>query len=200
MLSVNDINPQMINELIEKVDRLEKMLYDYNAKGIKKGVIKGIKVQQVTETVGTEPEVVLSEIYKNANGGTIKINDINGNLNIRMGSENGTGNNAGGTIVLLKDCPNEASEDLFKRVVLGILTANDEGAIQLLDTTGYPTITIRAGNTSTNAPAQIRMIDSNGITEINTNSMTVGSEEVATQSWVADYVASHQYIPPAPTP
>lgn len=196
MLSVNDINPQMINELVEKVDRLEKMLYDYNAKGIKKGVIKGIKIQQVTETVGTEPEVVLSEIFKNANGGTVKINDINGNLNVRIGSENGLANNIGGTIVLLKDCPNKASEDFYKRVALGILSATDEGIIQVLDTTGYPTITIRAGNTSTNAPAQIRMIDSIGITEIKTNSITVGSEQVATQSWVADYVASHQYIPP----
>ncbi|MBE6068852.1 MAG: hypothetical protein E7211_14315 [Clostridium lundense] len=171
-------------------------------------LIKNIKVFYV-DTEGniihdgkhqtTSDGKLLIENWKNDNGGIVQIYDNSGNLNVKIGSENGVADNVGGTIVLLKDCPDGASEDLFKRVALGILSATDEGIMQVLDTTGYPTITIRAGNTSANAPAQIRMIDSIGITEIKTDSITVGSEKVATESWVANYVATHMPIIPPPT-
>lgn len=141
----------------------------------------------------------LIENYKNFNGGLMRIFDINGNLNVKIGSENGAGDNIGGTIVLLKDCPNGANEDLFKRVALGILSASDEGIMQVLDTTGYATVTVRAGNTSTGEGSRIRMIDTNGITEISTNSITVAGEPLATQSWVANYVATHMPVIVVPT-
>ncbi|MBE6067772.1 MAG: hypothetical protein E7211_08780 [Clostridium lundense] len=142
---------------------------------------------------------LLIENWKNDNGGVVQIYDNSGNLNVKLGSENGLADNIGGTIVLLKDCPEGSNEDLFKRVALGILSATDEGIMQVLDTTGYPTVTIRAGNTSTGEGSQIRMIDTKGITEIKTDSITVGSETVATQSWVANYVATHMPIIPPPT-
>lgn len=132
IINVNDINPQLFMELVEKVDRLEKMLFNYDAKGVKKGVLKGIKIQQATETVGAEPEIILSEIYKNANGGTLKINDINGNLNVALGSESGTGDNIGGTIVIYND--GDSLTD--RRAEIGISKEYDNGIINLRDASG----------------------------------------------------------------
>ncbi|MBU3126737.1 phage tail protein [Clostridium tagluense] len=140
---------------------------------------------------------VLIENYKNANGGVSKIYDTSGNLNVKIGSESGTGTNTGGVISLYNDAPNEyeGTLDSYKRVAIGILKGLDCGIIQLKDHTGYTTVEITGGSTDGQG-AEIRMVDSDGITSIKSNAMSVGGEPVATQSWVANYVSQHQYVPP----
>jgi|GEM_PF-3527591 len=129
---------------------------------------------------------ILIENFKNANGGTSKLYDNNGNLNVKIGSENGDADNVGGSLLLYNDSPSEEAAilALYQRVALGISKNSDCGIMQLLDHTGYSNIRMSASNDIQNKGAEIYIIDDNGITSIKSDSIIVGSESVATQTWV----------------
>lgn len=183
MISVNDISPQAFNELIEKVDRMEKMMYDYNAKGIKKGIIQGIKIQQVDEN-----GVVLAEFYKNNNGGLQEIFDNSGNLNVKIGSESGSGGNVGGSFILFND------GGANPRVECGISITYDAGIINLRDTNGTARASLYADS---NLGPVLALIDEEGHTKtsLTLTSGKINNQPIATQSWVINYVASS--MPPS---
>jgi hypothetical protein len=71
---------------------------------------------------------LLLDLFKNANGGQIVLNDLSGNLNVKIESESGDGNNIGGTVALYNDGDN--------RVSLGTVKATDTGQLQVRDSTG----------------------------------------------------------------
>ena len=73
---------------------------------------------------------LLLDLYKNENGGRITLNDLDGNLNVKIESESGTGNNIGGTIILY----NDGEENV--RVTLGINKVDDKGQLQVTDGNG----------------------------------------------------------------
>lgn len=66
----------------------------------------------------------------NDNGGLFEIYDKDGNLNAKMGSENGTANNIGGTLILYRNGESNA------RVALGIDKSSDAGVVNLSDSEG----------------------------------------------------------------
>lgn len=104
-----------------------------NAGIIKVGILRGIKIQEVSDT-----GVLLADLYKNANGGLMQIFDINGNLNAKIGSENGTGANRGGTMILYDD-------NLYlPRVELGISSTYGAGIMDLKDYTGIARVIANA--------------------------------------------------------
>ena len=86
------------------------------------GLIKGVQIQQVNG------EIVLADLYKNSYGGYLKINDINGNRNVRLGSEPFSDLYSGGSLLLYNDDVNKA------RVVVAIDKEYDAGKVSLLDT------------------------------------------------------------------
>lgn len=125
----------------------------------------------------TDNGITLFDIYKNANGGSFQLYDINSNLNVKISSENGTGGNIGGTAILYND--SSAS-----RVELGISTTYDAGIINLKDSTGTTKIAIYAnGNLGTG--------------------VFVNGQKLTTESWVnsaissaiADHVAEYHSSP-----
>lgn len=135
--------------------------------------------------------VKLIQNYKNANGGLMQIYDNNGNLNVKVGSENGTGTNRGGTIILYDD--NLA----LPRLELGISTLYGAGTINLKDSSGIVRVMAYAG--SGNGPA-IAVLNSSQspVTYLTETSGAINNQTIATQSWVASYVAAHAYTPPPP--
>ena len=72
--------------------------------------------------------ILLLDLYKNANGGEITLNDSDGNLNAKLESESGAGNNIGGTLALYNDGEN--------RVSIGTVKATDTGQLQVRDSAG----------------------------------------------------------------
>ena len=86
------------------------------------GLIKGVQIQQVNG------EIVLADLYKNSYGGYLKINDINGNRNVRLGAEPFSDLYSGGSLLLYNDDVSKA------RVVVAIDKEYDAGKISLFDT------------------------------------------------------------------
>lgn len=180
MIDVNDINPQVFMELVEKVDRLEKMMYNYDAKGVKRGILQGIKIQEVDEN-----GVILSEIYKNNNGGLIEINDNNGQLNVKIGSENGSGGNIGGSIILFNDGGSNP------RTEMGISITYDAGIINLRDTNGIARASLYADS---NLGPVLALMDDGGSTKtsLTLNSGKINNQPIATQNYVDNAISSHE--------
>ena len=132
---------------------------------------------------------ILIENYKNINGGLTQIFDNNGNLNAKVGCENGTGANKGGTLILYND-------NLYlPRVELGISTDYGAGVINLKDNNGVARIAIYADSNVGNG---IFVLNSSGSvrsyltetsgkinnSEIATTDMLPDLSGYATQSWV----------------
>lgn len=108
----------------------------------------------------------------NDNGGLFKIFDKDGNLNAKMGSENGTSDNNGGTLILYNDSENSP------RVELGIAKDGGFGVINLKDSSGKVTVVAEADDSNGNGIVGI--VDSSGI-----------KRRLATEKYVQDYVADH---------
>lgn len=83
------------------------------------GLIQGARLQELNGAT------LLADVYKDANGGLLKINDIIGNLNVKLGSESTTGSNIGGCLLLYKDALAQL------RCYLGTNKALDYGFLQL---------------------------------------------------------------------
>lgn len=149
----------------------------------------GIKITKADGTnafyVDTDGEVIhdgkqevtsngktLIENWKNDNGGLMQIFDKDGNLNVKAGSENGTSENNGGTIILYNDGSNNP------RVKLGIAKNGDFGVLELLDTSGQVKAEINADDGNGNGVAFI--VNSNGV-----------KQRLATQEWVNSQDFAH---------
>jgi hypothetical protein len=137
----------------------------------------------------------LLEAYKDTNGGKIVIYDINGNTNVRIGSEGTGGANVGGVIVLFNDSATKP------RVALGINAATDSGAIEALDTNG----TIRAymSGEQSGGEAGFVVYDSSGNAKSYIFETTgyINNEKIATENFVTgkgyateSFVTSQGYI------
>lgn len=114
----------------------------------------------------------------NDNGGLFKIFDKDGNLDVKMGSENGTSDNIGGTFILYNSGENNP------RVELGTAADGDYGAMNLKDSSG--TVKVVAYADDSNGNGIVGIIDNNGV-----------KHRFATEKYVQDYVADH--MPSTPT-
>jgi len=115
----------------------------------------------------------LFDAYKDSFGGKLAIYDINGNLNVRIGTE-GTGDNVSGTLILYND-------DELSRVALGIKRSNDSGILHLLNSDDDLSIILQADLTN----PVIRIIDNSGaMTDITPTAIYINNQKVATENWV----------------
>ena len=135
------------------------------------GLLQGTAIQQVSGAT------IFAEFTVDANGGILDINDMNGNPNVRIGSETGGGDNVGGTIGLYND--SLAS----KRVGIGIDSSYDAGIINLSDSADDVKIALYADGTS---GAGIFVLNSVGsvrsyLTEIGGK---INYDDIATENWV----------------
>jgi hypothetical protein len=130
-------------------------------------------------TTKTTGGTTLMDVYQDTEGGKIAINDNSGNLNVKLGVEGGTGDNVGGTLILYNDGAANP------RVTLGILTSDDVGTFQALDTNEIVRIQIQGYN-ATYSSSFIGIRDSSQVlkTYLLETEGYVNNEKIATENWV----------------
>jgi hypothetical protein len=131
-------------------------------------------------TTKTTGGTTLMDVYQDTEGGKIAINDNSGNLNVKLGVEGGTGDNVGGTLILYNDGAANP------RVTLGILTSDDVGTFQALDTNEIVRIQIQGYN-ATYSSSFIGVRDSSQVlkTYLLETEGYVNNEKIATEDWVS---------------
>jgi hypothetical protein len=138
---------------------------------------------------------LLAEIYKDVNGGRLKIYDANGQLNAMIGVESGTSTNTGGTFALYKDVPQGADPIPYQRVEAGIYKANHSGIFNLRDDNNI----IRAflyANHPTYGP-YMGVMNSDGTVPLSYLSQTEGKingKPILTQNGVITQLANGCYL------
>jgi hypothetical protein len=120
----------------------------------------------------------LLEAYKDTNGGKVVVYDINGNTNVRIGSEGTGGANVGGVMVLFNDSAAKP------RVAMGINAATDSGAIEALDTNG--TIRTYMSGEQSGGEAGFIVYDSSGAAKSYIFETTgyINNKKIATEEFV----------------
>ena len=103
------------------------------------GTISGVNIQQVNGTT------VLADLYKDINGGKLRINDINGEPNVTIGSKIIPGA-VGGTLALYYGGTNQW------RVGLAVNATTHGGYMQLIDNLNVQRVAMEADNVSTGGP------------------------------------------------
>lgn len=100
------------------------------------------------------------DIYNEVRGEVIKLFNADGDVNVKIGAESGTGENTGGTIILYNYANKEAES--FNRVALS--TVNDSGTLQLMDTNGTINtwLTINEGYIGNSRIATEQWLNNNG--------------------------------------
>jgi hypothetical protein len=170
----------------EHINVLSLSAISANLGTVTAGDILGVRVRQTTDL-----GVVLADIYKDTNGGRIKIYDINGLQNVVIGSESGTGDNVGGTFILY----NDGDQLTDRRVEAGISTAYDAGIINLRDTNGAARAVVYANS---NVGALIGILNSGGsaVTYLRETIGYINSQKIATEAWVTANFggASNNYL------
>lgn len=134
----------------------------------------GITSERVTVKDGA---TILLDSYKDTNGGKFIINDINGNPNVRIGSEGAGGSNVGGVVILYNDSISDP------RAAMGIVSATDSGVILLYGSNDNARIELEADHASYGAFVGVR--DSSQVLQ-SYLSATVGyiaGEQIATRTW-----------------
>lgn len=139
--------------------------------------------------------VVLIENWKNNNGGLTKIFDNSGNLNVKIGSESGTGGNIGGSLILF----NDGEEN--PRAEMGISVTNDAGIINVRDSSG----TVRASlYADSNLGPVLAILDETGTDTMSYIAQTEGvinNKKIATwPRMVGDFGSSGGKIYPTDSP
>ncbi|MCZ0757044.1 phage tail protein, partial [Anoxybacillus sp. J5B_2022] len=132
----------------------------------------------------TENGIPLLLAFMDTYGGKIEVRDINGNMNVKIGSESGTGDNKGGTIVLYDD----GDGDSYRRVELGISTSYSAGLINLRDSNGAARVSL-AAQSNIGSP-YIGVNNSSGVpvSYLTETSGYINSERIATRSWVTNEI------------
>lgn len=163
---------------------LERNFYVDNA-----GRIKGKHLDiDGTGTFGgelniTENALTVMNVYKDVAGGVLKIFDIDGKLNVKLGVESGLSANTGGTLILYKDVPYHAIPVDYQRVELGINSVTDSGAINLRDTDTKGRISLEA-DSIVGPYMGIRNAAENLVTYLTQTDGFIGNKAIATEDWV----------------
>jgi hypothetical protein len=143
------------------VNNIKKFFIDTNGNLTMDGI------QKITKN----GKLIMTNTF-NDNGGLSEIYDNDGNLNAKVGSENGTSNNNGGTLILYNDGKDKP------RVELGIAKNRDFGALNLKDSSGTVKALIYADDGSGNGT--VRIADADGVLR-----------ELATKKYVDEQIDSH---------
>ena len=128
---------------------------------------------------------LLAEIFQDTNGGVLKIYDVTGKLNAKIGVESGTGVNTGGTLILYVDVPTGSDPDDYKRVETGTARVLDCGLVNYRDTNKKARVSIQA-DSAVGPYSGIR--DSSEVlkTYMTETEMFMNTKLVATQEYVAE--------------
>ena len=139
-----------------------------------------------------DSEKMVMEVFKDVNGGRIKIYDKDGKLNVAIGSEAGTADNIGGTIILFNDSPYDASpqSDPYQRVELGISKDYNSGEINLRKGNGAWIVTLGSDDGNRGF---IAVSNGDDWSRITPTSGQINGLEIATQTWASGQFASKNH-------
>lgn len=148
------------------------------------GILKGISVQQVSND-----GKLLAELYKDSYGGVLKVYDINGFLNAKIGVESGVSDNQAGTLILYNDSPYSSTPGSipYQRVELGIVSGN--GVQNLRDLNGKGRISFYAD--SSNPYIGVRNSNESLTTYLTADAGYINSVPIATMSDLVQAFNSH---------
>lgn len=151
------------------------------AENIVGGTITGVNIHQ------TYNGVIVGDMGTNENGGIFDVYDINGNLNVHMGSESGSADNIGGTIILYNDGNN------YPRAEFGIAKAFDAGIINLKDKNGIVRVALKgASSTTSTSTASLALYNSSGAVKsyIKETSGAINGYSILTTNNISSYAAA----------
>jgi hypothetical protein len=145
------------------------------------GFILGCVLTFGITTNAAEISGQLARIYDSITGGKIDIFDSKQNLNVRLGSEAGTADNVGGTLILYNKSKDKA------RVGIGIDKEIDAGIINFLDTNDAIRASIKADD-SVSGPIFF-LTDSGGLipTYLTLTEGYINNEKIVTSADMKNY-------------
>jgi hypothetical protein len=120
-----------------------------------------------------------TKIYDSVTGGKIDTFDKSGNLNTRLGSEKGDGDNTGGTLVLYNHSENKP------RVEMGIRTKYDAGGINLKNISGNNLVSLTA-DSPYGAYVAIKDNLGNFISYLTTTEGYINSSKIITKDYLEE--------------
>jgi len=128
---------------------------------------------------------VLLHAYKDTYGGVLKIFDIGGNLNAKIGVESGAGVNTGGTMILYDDVPSGADPINYQRVEIGILGSNHSGIINLNTNDNVGRLIMKAddGTGGGDVVSSILLWGDLSSSYISSSGGYIANQTIATQPW-----------------
>lgn len=131
---------------------------------------------------------ILADVYKDAYGGKLKINNNSGNLVAAMGVESGSGDNRNGTLVLYDGSPYDFSpyKEAYQRVEAGIAKSDGAGLLNLRDSSAKVRIELSASARR----ISIRDSNENVKTWFTETAGYINGETIATQWWVQNGLSS----------
>lgn len=140
-------------------------------------------------------QTVLLDAFLDDLGGRLDMYDVEGNLNVRMGSEERSGGQKGGILRLFDDGIS------FPRVELGALANyGGNGAVVVRDSNNKPKAGLQAlPGASISGLVYVNDDNGNTVTSLSVNEGRINNELIATQNWVVNYVvnALANYTPPS---
>lgn len=127
----------------------------------------------------------LLHAYKDTYGGVLKIYDVGGNLNAKIGVESGAGVNTGGTMILYDDVPSGGDPLNYQRVEAGILASNHAGIVNLNTNDTISRLRMKAddGTGGSDVVPSILFWGDLSSSYISSSGGYIAGETIATQPW-----------------
>lgn len=181
VINVNNISPQLIQGLIDRIDVLEKLIYDYDGKGVRKETLNGDRI--IAETVNGD-----RIIAKTVNGDRITGGVIEGALLKTINSET----DKSGNYAFLQKQWLEVCLNGNKLMDIGIVD-NDSGnpVIHFYHPNGNSYFTIWGSNSDNFVTIGGFNTEIKGEGHWNFDNIRVNGDTAATQQWVKDYVTAN---------
>ena len=117
------------------------------------GILEGTRIKQMINNI------LVADLFKDTYGGRLIMYDNNSLRNAVIGSESGTGDNIGGTLVLYNKAP-DSNYLSYKRVEAGVRKDGDAGLINLRKVSG--TLQIAINGISSYSDSHIALWNNNG--------------------------------------
>lgn len=180
MINVNDLSPQLIQNLLDRVELLEKTIYDLDGKALRTASVNGnaIIAKTITGDKITGGTIIGTLLQTNNSSNYMVLQDQwidfynNGRVMMTLGFSDGS----------------------FASPTMRFMNADGSQNSSIVANPGLGSNPSSLDITSNSGDIDISAVNAN----FNNTFVKIGGEEVATQPWVESYVAAHAYVPPAP--
>jgi len=110
--------------------------------------------------------IITTDVYQDTYGGKILIYDINGNLDAKIGTEDGSGANRAGTLILYDDAPQGSDATQYVRVALGIGNSIGAGVMNVYGSNNKVRIAMSGDADASNSGGLFRLFNIDQVQKI----------------------------------